>query len=467
MIEDSQPGEMSWQDPVLSRRLGLTTATAVVVAEVIGVGIFLTTAGMVKSLGSPFWMLLVWLTTGVGAVGGAICFGALAARRPEVGGAYVYLKEAYGPQVAFLFGWLSMLVTDPGITAALAVGLAKYVSYLIPLSSYSAGVVAVGSIWLLAAVNIRGVALGSDVIRGLAALKLAVLGFVVFYGLSLGRGDWSNFVPFFQQRPGSQPLFGGLIGAMIAAFFSLGGWWDVSKIAGEIRDPLRTLHRSLLLGISLVTLIYVMICLVFLYLIPPERIDSREAFAALVGEALFGRAGGVVMSSIVVVAVLGSLAAVLLAMPRVYFAMARDGLFFQTVAAIHPRYKTPSRAILIQAALGSLLAILGTFDEILAYFIVPTVVFVALTVGSVFVLRGRSWAGGGPVMIPWHPIPPLLFLIPTAILLALMTMDKPGHAGIGLGMVLLGVPVYHIAYTRLAPRDQSEDVSSPVTLPPN
>ena len=322
MVEHSSSTETSHHEPGLSRQLGLTTATALVVAEVIGVGIFLTTAGMVKSLGSPFWLLTVWLTTGVAAAGGAICFGALAARRPEAGGAYVYLKEAYGRRVAFLFGWLSMLVTDPGITAAVAVGLAHYVSYLVPLSPWGSRAVAIGSIWLLAAVNIRGVDFGSGVIRGLAGLKLGVLGFLVLWGLGLGRGDWSNFVPLVEQRPGSDPLVGALIGGMIAAFFSLGGWWDVSKVAGEVRDPGRNLPGALLLGVTIVTFVYILISLVFLYLVPPERIDSRETFAALTGEALFGRAGGVVLSLIVVVTVLGSLAALLMAMPRVYFAMA-------------------------------------------------------------------------------------------------------------------------------------------------
>jgi APA family basic amino acid/polyamine antiporter len=461
-MEDLQPRETLCQGHDLSRRLGLTSATAVVVAEVVGVGIFLTTAGMVKALGSPFWLLLVWLATGLGAVGGALCFGALAARRPEAGGAYVYLKEAYGPQVAFLFGWLSMLVTDPGITAALAVGLARYVSYMIPLSPYGADTAAVGSIWLLAVVNIRGVSLGSEVIAGLAALKLGLLIFVVLWGLGSGRGDWSNFVPLLGQRPGSQPLSGALMVSMIAAFFSLGGWWDVSKIAGEIKNPQKTLPRALLLGISLVTLIYVIICLVFLYLVPAEQIDSREAFAALVGEALFGRVGSMILSSIVIVTVLGSLAAVLLAMPRVYFAMARDGLFFRSVGAIHPWYDTPSRAIVIQAALGSLLAVISTFDQILAYFIVPTVVFVALTVGSVFLLRGKSWAGGEPMSIPCHPVPPLLFLIPTGILLTLMIIDKPRHAAVGLGMVLLGLPAYHIFFRGIAPRDASNLANTPL-----
>jgi basic amino acid/polyamine antiporter, APA family len=191
MIGDSSSTETPHHEPGLSRQLGLTTASALVVAEVIGVGIFLTTAGMVKSLGSPFWLLAVWLTTGVAAAGGAICIGALAARRPEAGGAYVYLKEAYGRRVAFLFGWPSMLVTDPGITATVAVGLAHYVSYLVPLSPWGSRAVAIGSIWLLAAVNIRGVDFGSGVIRGLAGLKLGVLGFLVLWALAAATGRTS------------------------------------------------------------------------------------------------------------------------------------------------------------------------------------------------------------------------------------------------------------------------------------
>src|SRR3954454_9241207 len=414
MHDDASIADSDRGAAALSRQLGLATATALVVAEVIGVGIFLTTAGMSKSLGSPSWLLLVWLLTGAGAAGGAICFGALAARYPEAGGAYVYLKETYGPRVAFLFGWLSLLVTDPGITAAVAVGLASYVGYLVPLSPWGLKAVAVAATWLLAAVNMRGVALGSEVLRVLAALKLGLLGFLVLWGFGLGRGDWSNLSPLVAQRPGSEPIAGALIGASIAAFFSLGGWWDVSKVAGEVKDPRRTLPRALLLGVLVVTLVYVLITLVFLYLVPYERIDSREAFAALAGEALFGRVGGVVFTLIVIVTVLGSLAALLMAMPRVYFAMARDRLFFPSVAVLHPRYGTPARAIAIQAALASVLAVVGTFEQILAYFVIPTVVFVGLTVAAVFVLRRR--AGAEPLLIPWHPLPPLLFLVSTAMI---------------------------------------------------
>lgn len=458
-VESIDPADHGMEAP-LARQLGLPTATAVVVAEVIGVGIFLTTAGMARSIGSPFWLLVVWLATGSAAVGGALCFGALAARRPEAGGSYVYLREAYGRPAAFLYGWLSMLVTDPGITAAVAVGLAGYVAYLVPLDSSGRRAVAVASIWLFAVVNIRGVRQGSVVIRGLAALKLGLLAFLVLWGLTLGRGDWSNLVPLVAQRPGSQPLVPALIGGLIGAFFSLGGWWDVSKVAGEVRDPGRNVPRALLLGVGIVTLVYVLITLVFLYLVPLDRIESREAFAALAGEALFGRAGGVVLTWIVIVTVSGTLAALLMAMPRVYFAMARDGLFFPQVAALHPRHRTPARAIVLQAALGSLISLLGTFDEILAYFVVPTIVFLALTVGSVFVLRRRQRRSPAeaPLVLPGHPIPALLFLANTTVLLALMVADRPGQAAVGLGVVLLGLPVYALTLRKPAPRAALEAV---------
>ena len=224
----------------LSRRLGLTTATAVVVAEMIGVGVFLTTAGMAKSLGSPFWLAVVWLTMGTAAIGGAFCFGALAARRPEAGGPYVYLRDAYGPRAGFLYGWLSMLVTDPGITAAVAVGLAEYVGFLAPIGPWGRKFVAMAAICGLAGVNIRGVALGSSLLRLLAALKLGLLGFLVLWGFASGKGDWSNLAPIVAQRSGSEPLVPALIGGFIAAFFSMGGWWDLGKLSGEVRDPART-----------------------------------------------------------------------------------------------------------------------------------------------------------------------------------------------------------------------------------
>lgn len=431
-------------DPVggsgLGRRLGLTTAVALVIGEVIGVGIFLTPATMARNLGSPFWMLVVWLTIGASAIGGAFCFGALAARYPEAGGAYVYLREAYGARSAFLYGWISLLVTDPGITASMAVGLARYVGYLAPLSFWGQKGVAVAAIVALAAVNMIGVSLGSGVLRALAVLKLGLLGFLVVWGFSMGRGDWSNLVPFWVQREGSEPLAKAIGGGLVLAFVSFGGWWDASKIAGEMRAPERTVPTALVLGVSIVTVIYILITLVFLYLVAPARIQSQEGFAALAGEALFGRVGGTVFASIVVVSVTGSLAAVLMASPRVYYAMARDGLFFRGFATVDPSLGTPARAVALQALLASVLALSGTYEEILAFLMVPTLIFLALAASAVIALRYRR-SLLPPLRVIGYPVSPLAFIVPVLMIVALLIVGNPLRSGVGLLVVLLGVPI--------------------------
>jgi APA family basic amino acid/polyamine antiporter len=424
----------------LSRRLGLTTATALIVGEVIGVGIFLTPAAMAKSLGSPFWMLVVWVTMGASAIGGALCFGALSTRYPEAGGPYVYLREAYGARVAFLYGWISLLVTDPGVTASVAVGLARYVGYLSPLTPWGQKGAAVVAIAVLAAINMLGVSLGASVLRALAALKLGLLGFLVLWGFSFGRGDWANLSPFWTQRPGSETLAQALTVGLIYAFVSFGGWWDASKLAGDMRDPKRTLPRALVLGVSIVTVVYISISVVFLYLVPSSRIASDEAFAALAGEALFGPPGGKVFASIVIVSVTGSLSAMLMASPRVYYAMARDGLFLSAFAAVDPSRGTPARAVALQAALAMLLAVTGTYEEILAFLMVPTLVLLVMTVFGVFVLRRRSPLQA-PVETPGFPVSPLVFIVPTLALVVMLIARNPIRAVVGLAVVLVGILV--------------------------
>src|SRR5687768_13217711 len=204
----------------LRRQIGVRTAAALVVGEVIAVGIFLTPAGMAKSLGSPFWLLVVWLAMGGMALCGALCYGELAARFPEAGGGYVYLREAYGRPVAFLYGWMALLVMDPGITAALAVGLATYAAYGLGLPPAAVKFIAVGAILAVAAVNVRGVRFGGGLVRWLTALKLGLLLVIPLWGFGLRLGDWSNFAPLVAQREGSAPLFGALAGGLVAAFFS-------------------------------------------------------------------------------------------------------------------------------------------------------------------------------------------------------------------------------------------------------
>ncbi|MGP0067693.1 MAG: APC family permease [Isosphaeraceae bacterium] len=453
-MEDANDDMSGGGDSGLARRLGLATATALVVGEVIGVGIFLTPAGMAKSLGSPAWLMAVWLTMGASAIGGALCFGGLAARYPEAGGLYVYLREAFGRRTAFLFGWLSMLVTDPGLTAMLAVGLADYVAHLVPLSGWELKGMAVAGIVVLAVVNMVGSAIGSGVLRALAGLKLGLLAFLVAWGFGFGRGDWANLTPFWTQRPGSDPLLGAVAGGLILAFISFAGWWDASKIAGEVRDPGRTMPRALVLGVSIVTIVYIAVSVVFLYLVAPDRIDSeqdRAAFAALAGRALFGRTGEVVFSAIVVASVAGSLAAVLMASPRVYYAMARDGLFFSGFAAVDPRRGTPARAIAIQAALATLLTLTGSFEQILDYFMVPTLAFLAMALVGVFVLHRRSRSRApaeAALVVPGYPVTVLLAVVPILIVIVLQTLRDPHRVGIGLAVVALGVPVSMAVMTR-------------------
>ena len=416
---------------------------ALIVGEVIAVGIFLTPSGMAKSLGSPFWLLVVWLMMGGMALCGALCYGELASRFPEAGGGYVYLREAYGRPIAFLYGWMALLVMDPGLTAALAVGLASYVGYIFGLTSSAVKAVAVASIVSVALVNIRGVRFGGWLVTALTILKLGLLVLVIAWSFGTQSGTWSNFLPLFNQRPGSEPLIGALAGGLVGAFFSFGGWWDLSKLAGEVRDPEQTLPRALLAGVTILTLVYILTSAAFIYLIPLERVTSGEIFVALAGEALFGRAGGNILSAIVIIAVFGSLAAIVMSAPRVYFAMARDRLFVPAAAVLHPRFDTPARAIAIQATLACLLVLLGSFDTIISYFIFVVVIFIGLTVASLFVFRRRATGTSGVALSPAYPLPPVIFLLLTALILVLLGGRRPREAALGVAVVLLGLPVYY------------------------
>ena len=440
---------------MLRRQLGLLAVTALVVGEVVAIGIFLTPAGMARSLGSPFWLLIVWLLMGVMALSGALCYGELAARKPEAGGGYIYLREAYGPGVAFLYGWKCLLVMDPGITAALAAGLASYVGYALGISGVWLKVIAIGSVLTIAAVNIAGLRLGSGLMQGLTALKLGALALIAVLAFALHAGSWSNFVPFVAQRTGSDPLPVALAAGLVGAFFAFGGWWEISKLAGEARDPARTLPRALALGVAIVTVIYIVTSAVFLYLVPLERVTSGETFAAQAGERLFGPAGGHVFAWIVIVAVLGSLLGLLMALPRVYYAMASDGVFFKEVATLHPRFGTPARAIAIQAMLASVYVASGTFNQIIGFFVFVTVLFVAATVAGLFRVRRRSPDAS---FRTWgYPFTPVLFLVLAAVVLVLVAARSPLQAALGVGIVAFGVPVYLIAFRR---------TTTPTTRPP-
>ena len=426
----------------LRRELGLGSAAAAVAGEAIAVGIFLTPAGMARSLGSPFWLLMVWLVMGAITISGALCFGELAARYPEAGGLYVYLREAFGERVAFLYGWMSLLVMDPGVTAAMAVGMGTYGSYIFGWNATGVKLAAIATVAALCGLNMLNTRAGAGFLRYVTWLKLAILALLVLWALVFRLGSWSHFVPFVAQHAGSAPLLPAIAGGLVAAFYSFGGWWDVSKIAGEVKDPARTLPRALVLGVLAVVVTYVLVSGVFLYLIPSENITSDHTFVAQAGAILFGRAGADLLAGAVVLCVAGSMAALIMLCPRVYYAMARDGVFLHSVAQLHPVFGTPVRAIAIQGIMTSLLVALGAFDQIIAYFLFVAVLFIGLTVSTLFVFRRHDRGTAPAVATPGYPATPLVFLVQVVLLLVLILMSTPRQALLGCAVVLLGVPVY-------------------------
>ncbi len=418
------------------------------IGGVIAVGIFLTPAGMAKALGSPFWLLLVWLIIGGMTLSGALCYGELAGRFPRAGGAYVYLQESYGPRLAFLFGWMCLLVMDPAVAAFLSTGMAGYLAYIVPLPPPAIKIVAVAVICGLCAMNVVSIRVSAAFLRWTTWLKLGLLGLLTVWALVFRLGSWSNFLPFVAQRPGSLPLAPALGVGVVGAFFSFGGWWDVSKIAGEVRDPGRTLPRALLFGMLAVTVVYVVVSMTFLYLVPLDKVTSDQAFVAQAGEVLFGPTGGVVFAAIVIICLIGSLSALIISAPRVYYAMAKDGLFMKAVAQTHPRFGTPANAIVIQGTIASFLVLIGSFEQIISYAVFIVVFFLGLTVAGLFVLRPRQRAAESVILTPGYPVTPVVFLIVVALVLVLVGAHSPKEASLGVVVVLAGLPVYEILRRR-------------------
>jgi len=421
------------------------------VGGTVGVGIFLTPAGMARSLASPALLFLVWAFMGAAAVCGALALGELAARYPEAGGPYVYLREAWGPRVAFLYGWKCLLVMDPGLTAALATGLGAYASAALPALSPKA--VALAAIATVALANALGLRLAATLGDALAIAKIVLLVALVAWGFASGAGDASHFVPFVGRRAGAPPLVPALAGALVLAFFSFGGWWEAAKLAGEIRDPRRALPRALALGVGAVTLLYAATSAVFLYLVPIGREASPETFAAQAGTALFGPNGGRVLSGLVAVFVLGSLFAFMTFAPRLYYAMARDGAAPAFAGRLDPRTGAPVTAIAVQAALAASLVVLGTFETIVAYFVFVTVAFLALTVASLYRLPAPPPA----LRVPGWPLTPLVFLAMLLAMLVLLGAGNPLQSALGAAVVAAGVPVSRLV---VAGRGEAGDAAA-------
>lgn len=423
----------------LARSLGLPTATCLIVGQVVAIGIFLTPAEMAGNLGASGLVHAMWLLAGFMALTGALCYGELASRFPEAGGSYVYLRRAWGEPTAFLYGWMCLLVMDPGISAALAAGFADYVGYLTPLSAVGRKLVAIGAILLLAVLTALGTRLAAGALVALTVLKLGLLGAIVVLGLAHDGGAGASLVPSVERYAAAPALVSALAGGFVAAFFSFGGWWEAARMAGEVRDPQRTLPRAFVLAIGIVTVIYMLTSAVFMRLVPPAASTNKDAVAARIGEQLFGEGGGSTVAVIVSISVLGSLAAMMLSAPRLYVALARDGLFPSWLARLHPRLGTPWIAVVVQALLASVLVSIGTFSEIVPYFVFATILFIAASVAGLYRLEAPP---PEQFRTPLRRVTPAIFVGLCVVVLALLLMGRPLQALLGLLVVLLGIPVY-------------------------
>jgi basic amino acid/polyamine antiporter, APA family len=424
--------------------MGVWAATAVVTGEAISLGIFLTPAGMARSLGSPALLGAVWCGMALLTLAGALCFTELAVRFPQAGGEYVYLRHGFGRRVAFLYGWMAAVVMYPGVAAALCVGSVPYVQALVPVPGWLAAALPALILLALGGINYAGTRVSSGFMTVLNWLKVPVLAALVSWALVSGHATLANLAPLTLRRTGSDPLAEAIAGAAISAFFCFGGWWEAGKIAGDVRNPRRNLPIAFTAGVLIVTAIYLLVSFAFVAVVPVEQIQNNTAFVAQFGQALFGAQGGRVLSACVLLCVLGGLMVLSMAVPRVTYALAREeagtnghasqsgplGLF----ARLHPRFGSPANAVLLQTGMALAVLALGAFDRILAFIIFSAVVFLALTVATLF----RT---AEPVIRWWFPLAPIVFLAGSGVLAAMLLMHSLGTSLLGAAVVLAGLPV--------------------------
>lgn len=430
-------------------RLGLWPATALVVGHTIAVGIFLTPAELIGSLASPGLTLGLWVVCGALVLAGATTFGELASRYPMAGGPYIYLREGWGGRIAFLYGWQSLLVMDPGVTAALAAGLSEYAVVLWPATAGAERWLSILVIWILALLSMAGLTLSARVLGAITALKLLAFAAIVVAAFAAPSGSWSHFHPFVERRSPAVPLTEAVALGLIAVFFSFGGFWEASRVAGDVRDARRTVPAALAIGVGAVMAVYVATTAAFIYLVPVQQATSAAAFARRAGEAMLGRSGPSVFAAIVVLSVVASALALLIMAPRVYVAMGRDGLFPARLAAINPSSLAPTRATGLLAILASVYVLVGTFQQIVAFFMCTTLVFIALAASALVVVRRRVPAPA-PFQAPGHPLTTMAFVAFVAAIVALVAISRPLQALAGALIVLPGLAAYELLSRRQA-----------------
>ncbi len=434
--------------PRLERKLRLFSATNVVVADMIGAGIFTTSGLILGELGSPGLMIVLWVGGGVLALLGALCYGELGAAMPRAGGEYVYLSRLYHPLFGFLTGWVSFFAGFSAPLAASALGFGEYFARALPGLSQGVGggvlsrAMAVLAIAALTLVHLRGIEFGSRIQNYLTVGKVLLIVGLVAAGLTIGAGDWGHF----SETSVTPSATGGWKPAGLSLMwimFAYSGWNASAYIGSEIRDPERNLPRSLLLGTGTVLLLYVCLNVLFVYATPPAEMEGVIAVGGLAASRLFGPRADAGLSIVISFALLSSIGALIILGPRVYYAMARDGYFFRVFSEVHPVARVPAKSIVLQSFVAVAMVLSGTFDQILTYMGFCLGIFPILAAVGVFRLRRE---GGSVARMPGHPFVALAFAAVSASILILAFQERPAESSVAIATVLLGLPVY-VAFT--------------------
>src|SRR3989338_8358850 len=433
----------------LPRRLGPGTATLVVVANTIGTGIFTTTGLMLAELASPALVLACWLVGGLVALAGALSYAELSTRMPKAGAEYVYLREIYGPLPAFLTGWTSFFVGffPPIAAAAVAGGAYLAAAGLLPRTWLAQKAAALAVVLILTGVHYRGVRLGARVQNALTGLNLALLvGFVVA-GFAFGQGSGTALTASSELWQEGRPDRLGL--ALLWVMFAYSGWNAAAYLAEEVEQPARTRARGG--GALVVLVVYRGVNLLFFSAAPAAALAGVVPVGEVAAQHLFVPGVAAWLAALISLALVSSLIAYLFTGPRVYFAMARDGLFFRFAARLHPRFETPSLAILAQGACAAVMVVSGTFEQLLTYIGFALGIFPWLAVAGLVLLRHQSPERPSPYRVWGYPLVPLFYLAAMAAILAVAFWNRPGPSLVALATVAAGVPIYALTVGRRAP----------------
>jgi len=426
----------------LERTLTFRDVALLVVANVIGSGIFIVPATVLSQAGGDVGTAqLVWLIGGVLSLLGALTYGELGAMRPEAGGLYVFARDAFGPLTAFLFGWTLFFAIGAGALATLGAAFAGYLSEFIPLSTVMSRLVAITMVAAVAAINIRGTRQSTSVNNWTTGFKftaLVVIGAALFVG-GHGIGDQGGSYLPHNLGTGTLPAIGL---ALIGVLWAFEGWQWVTFTAGETIDPGRTFPKAIAVGTIAIIAVYSLANLGYVAALGPARAMETSSIAATAVQSVFGGTAGRLVAGAILVSIFSAANATVLTASRVVFAMARDGLFIRALARVHPTLRTPALSIAAFSVWAAVLAASGTFEQLLTYVVFTGWIFYGLGAAAVFVFRRREPDAVRPFRVPGYPITPMLFVLSAAAIVANTLYHQPREAGIGIAVVLIGAPAY-------------------------